>query len=80
MCSDEFSLRYSDLVTGSYECLDRIVFDRGAVPALSALLARLRGIAKPPITVTEPPGSIVIDREVEGRSLPGLTAGTTSPN
>jgi hypothetical protein len=23
--SDEFSLRYSDLVTGSYDCVDRIV-------------------------------------------------------
>ena len=27
MCSDEFSLRYSDLVTGSYDCVDRIVLN-----------------------------------------------------
>lgn len=25
--SEEFSLRYSDLVTGSYECVDRIVLN-----------------------------------------------------
>src|SRR6476620_7711868 len=25
--SDEFSLRYSDLVTGSYDCVDRIVLN-----------------------------------------------------
>jgi hypothetical protein len=24
---DEFSLRYSDLVTGSYDCVDRIVLN-----------------------------------------------------
>ena len=27
MSSDEFSLRYSDLVTGSYDCVDRIVLN-----------------------------------------------------
>ena len=27
MFSDEFSLRYSDLVTGSYDCVDRIVLN-----------------------------------------------------
>jgi hypothetical protein len=27
VCSDEFSLRYSDLVTGSYDCVDRIVLN-----------------------------------------------------
>ncbi len=27
MCSEEFSLRYSDLVTGSYDCVDRIVLN-----------------------------------------------------
>ena len=27
MCGDEFSLRYSDLVTGSYDCVDRIVLN-----------------------------------------------------
>ncbi|MBN3459216.1 hypothetical protein JNN96_34845 [Mycobacterium sp. DSM 3803] len=27
MCSDELSLRYSDLVTGSYDCVDRIVLN-----------------------------------------------------
>ncbi len=27
MCSDEFSRWYSDLVTGSYDCMDRIVIN-----------------------------------------------------
>ncbi|ETW26235.1 hypothetical protein MGAST_28430 [Mycobacterium gastri 'Wayne'] len=27
MSGDEFSLRYSDLVTGSYDCVDRIVLN-----------------------------------------------------
>ena len=27
MPDDEFSLRYSDLVTGSYDCVDRIVLN-----------------------------------------------------
>ena len=27
MCSDEFSLRYADLVTGGYDCVDRIVLN-----------------------------------------------------
>ena len=27
VCSDEFSLRYSDLVTGGYDCVDRIVLN-----------------------------------------------------
>jgi len=27
VCSDEFSLRYSDLVTGSYDCVDRMVLN-----------------------------------------------------
>ena len=27
MCGDEFSLRYSDLLTGSYDCVDRIVLN-----------------------------------------------------
>jgi len=27
VCSDEFSLHYSDLVTGSYDCVDRIVLN-----------------------------------------------------
>ena len=27
MSSDEFSLRYSDLVTGGYDCVDRIVLN-----------------------------------------------------
>lgn len=33
--------------------------------ALRYALERVRGIAKPPVTVTEPPGDIVIDRDVE---------------
>jgi uncharacterized protein len=43
--------------------------------AFGHALARLRGIAKPPITVTEPPGSIVIDREVEVRIRDGTVVG-----
>ena len=27
MSSDEFSLRYSDLLSGSYDCVDRIVLN-----------------------------------------------------
>ena len=27
MFSDEFSLRYSDLLTGNYDCVDRIVLN-----------------------------------------------------
>jgi len=27
LSSDEFSLRYSDVVTGSYDCVDRIVLN-----------------------------------------------------
>jgi hypothetical protein len=27
VCGDEFSLRYSDLVTGGYDCVDRIVLN-----------------------------------------------------
>jgi len=33
--------------------------------AFGHALARLRGIAKPPVTVTEPLDSIIIDRDVE---------------
>jgi hypothetical protein len=33
--------------------------------AFGHALARLRGIAKPPVTVTEPPDSIITDRDVE---------------
>jgi hypothetical protein len=43
---DEFSLRYSDLVTGGYDCVDRIVlnafFPLGAQPGrVSGVVAAL---------------------------------------
>ncbi|WP_181907726.1 hypothetical protein, partial [Mycobacterium tuberculosis] len=33
--------------------------------ALRYALERVRGVAKPPITVTDPPADVVIERDVE---------------
>ena len=41
MSSDEFSLRYSDLVTGSYDCVDRLVLN--AYNPLGRVTRRLPG-------------------------------------
>ncbi len=51
---------------------------RGDVPVLRYALERVRGVAKPPIAVTDPPADVVIERDVEVPTFATERCGSTS--